>query len=379
MVNPAVVKKSLLLMVILSLLIGTVAAYEISITAPGSVQVGRPIVVNGTSNLHTGTTVEIVLSYSDNTYHEVARKSVTIQSVPDFSVTFDTKGLGSGVYKLEVLPVAGIQFLGNSTTLRSVQLVDRSGEIRITSPEKQEFDGMLRVEGSLANTQNTGVQVEVKDAAGTTIFGPEYIATTQAGAFSREVPITESGSYDVEFTDEKGFIGTVTFTVEELPQATTPVPTTVPTPAVPIVSATAGASQDNPAYFTVTTKGEPVRITASTGIDWVIEYPDAAGNIQKVNRAGSATTEEITLPGTPETVYLKVYPYLYSASGQVTIKGENAKSIEVSATVPPVFSGTSGSTTSPTQKGPLPAYLPLLAIGIGIAVFVLFWKDRSSR
>jgi hypothetical protein len=379
MVNPALAKKSLLLLVILSLLIGTVAAYEISITAPESVQVGKPIVVNGTSNLHTGTTVEIVLSYSDNTYHEVARKSVTIQSVPDFSVTFDTKGLGSGVYKLEVLPVAGIQFLGNSTTLRSVQLVDRSGEIRITSPEKQEFDGMLRIEGSLANTQNTGVQVEVKDAAGTTIFGPEYIATTQAGAFSREVPITESGSYDVEFTDEKGFIGTVTFTVEELPQATTPVPTTAPTPVVPIVSATAEASQDNPAYFTVTTKGEPVQITTSTGIDWVIEYSDAAGNIQKVNRAGSATAEEITLPGTPETVYLKVYPYLYSASGQVTIMGENAKSIEVSATVPPVFSGTPGSTTSSAPQGPLPAYLPLLAIGIGIAVFVLFRKNRSSR
>jgi hypothetical protein len=367
-------KRILLLLVFVSLLIGTAAAYELSITAPSTLQVGKPIVVNGTSNLNAGTTVDIVLSHSDNVYHEIARKSVTIQSVRDFNITFDTKGLDRGVYKIEVLPVAGIQFLGNSTTLRSIELIDRSDEIKIKSPLEQEFDGMLRLDGSLVNAKNTGVQIEVKDAEGSSIFGPEYISTTHEGVFSKQIPIEKSGFYDVDFTDDRGFIGTVTFTVKELPEVTTTVPTTEPTPVVPIVSATAEASHDNPAYFTVTTKGEPVTISTSTGIDWVIEYPDAQGNIQKVNSGGSATSEEITLPGSPGTVYLMVYPYLYSASGPVTLNGENAESVEVSSTVPPVFSGTPGSTTSPAQQGPLPPYLSLLAIGIGIATFALFRK-----
>jgi hypothetical protein len=357
-----------------SLLIGTAAAYEISITAPSSIQVGKPIVVNGTSNLNSGTTVDIVLSRSDNVYHEMARKSVTIQSVRDFTVTFDTKGLEKGVYKLEVLPVAGIQFLGKSTTLRSIELIDRSDEIKIKSPLEQEFDGMLKLEGSIANTKNTGVQIEVKDANGTTIFGPEYIATTNEGAFSKQIPIEESGLYDVEFTDDMGYIGMVTFTIAELPEVATPVPTTEPTSAVPIVSATAGASRDNPAYFKVTTKGEPVKISTSTGIDWVIEYPDPQGNIQKVNSGGSATAEEVTIPGTQDIVYVMVYPYKYSASGPVTLNAENADSVEVSATVPPVFSSTPSASATPAKQGPLPSYIPLLAIGIGIAIVALFRK-----
>lgn len=363
-------KRILCLLVFLSLLIGSAAAYELSISAPSSIQAGKPLVVNGTTNLQPGTTVEVVLSRSEYTSTEVARKSVTIQSSRDFTLVFDTKGLLKGTYKLEVLPVPGIKFLSDSVTLRSVQLIDRSDEIMLKSPIKQEYNGQLRIEGAIKGLKNSGVQINVTDDTGRIVFGPEYIATNTDGAFSKQLPIQKSGAYEVEFSDDKGFIGVVTFTVDEIPSVTTPVPTTIPAVA-PSLSASAEVSRDKPAYFKVTTKGGPVRVFTSTGMDLVIEYPDAQGVIQKVNTMGSMGAEEATIPGTRDVVYVMVYPYKFADIGTVTLNVENAASVDVSPTVPAVFSGTTVATATSTTKSPLPVSIPVLAAlaGLGIAIY----------
>jgi len=68
-----------------------VSAYELTIYAPETVQKGEPLVVNGTSNIPAGISVEIILSRSEYTTEEIARKIVTIQSNKEFSVIFDTR------------------------------------------------------------------------------------------------------------------------------------------------------------------------------------------------------------------------------------------------------------------------------------------------
>lgn len=358
-------KKILILLVFLSLLMGTAVAYELTITAPGSVQVGTPIIVNGTTNVQPGTTVEIVLSRSEFTSTEVARKAVTIQSAQNFTISFDTKGLVKGIYKLEVLPLGGIKFLGNSVTLRAVELVDRSDEITLKSPIEQEFSGHLRIEGTIKNLKNEGVQINVTNDKGIVIFGPEYIATTTDGSFSKSIPIQVSGVYDVAFADSKGFIGIKTFSVKEIPSVTTTIPTAIATIAQSVY-ASADVSRDKPAYFKITTRGEPVRVYTSTGIDLVMEYTDAQGVLQKMNSMGSMGAEEVTFPANRDIIYIMVYPYKFADNGSATLYAENAASIDVSGTVPTVFSGSTTATTTSTTKSPLPIFLPLVAIVIGL-------------
>ena len=125
-------------------------------------------------------------------------------------------------------------------------LIDRSGEITITSPMTQNMDEALRIEGYIAKIGNDGVEIAVRGPDGV-IFGPQWIGTkinvqSGAGVFTQHVAVTMPGDYDVTFSDAKGYIGVKTFKVSApvtttpttIP-ATTPVittrpPTTVPTP-----------------------------------------------------------------------------------------------------------------------------------------------------
>jgi hypothetical protein len=337
-------------------LTGLVSAYEISISAPTRLQVGLPLVVNGTSTLPAGISVDIVLYRSDYTTEEIARHTVTIQGDKEFNVVFDTKGLQKGQYKVEVPEIGSYSYLGGSTTLRVVELIDRTDEIIIKSDLTQVFDGSLEIEGSIKDLINSGVQIEVVSLDNKVISGPEYVTTSMEGSFSQKVAITEPGIYEVSFTDSKGYIGTKTFTVKEKPA--TLIPTTIPTTAPPSLAATAVASVEKPAYFAVGTGAGQVRIYTSPGIDWIIEYGDERGVMQKVNDKGKIEGEETTIQGTGDIIYVKVYPYRMTDKGEVTLSAEGAESVEVSTTVPDVFAGT--PTPSPTT--PLPVALVLVAL-----------------
>ncbi len=346
-------------------LTGFVSAYEISISAPSRLQVGLPLVVNGTSTLPAGISVDIVLYRSDYTTEEIARQTVTIQGDKEFNVVFDTKGLQKGQYKVEVPEIGSYSYLGGSTTLRVVELIDRTDEITITSDLTQVFDGSLEVQGSIKDLINSGVQIEVVSLDNKVIFGPEYVTTNMEGKFNQKVAITEPGQYEVSFTDSKGYIGTKTFTVKEKPA--TLIPTTAPTTAPPSLAATAVASVENPAYFAVGTGSGQVRVFTSPGIDWVIEYGDERGIMQKINDKGKIEGEETTIQGTGDIIYVKVYPYRMADKGEVTLSAEGASSVEVTSSVPDVFA----PTPTPSPTAPLPVALVLGAIAaVGILALI---------
>jgi hypothetical protein len=354
------------------LLITPVSAYQIILQAPSSVVVGEPLPVTGTTTLPVGTTFFVVFSRSNQMTEEIAKRSVTVQDDKNFGVVFETGGLEGGIYKIEVPKIPDYQLLGDSVTTRVVELIDRSSELEMRSPLTQEFNGILWISGTLKGSKNTGMKVTVM-TDGTNIFGPEYIATNKDGVFSKEVPIVSPGSYYVSFADTISFIAMVPMTVTSSSPTTQPTPsgfqTTSPTTSAPTITATADASRDRPAYFAVTSLGGPLTLRTPSGIDWVIEYADESGGRQKVNNEGSTGAEQVTIPQVAGTLYVKVYPYKFQDNGTVTLSGENAGTIQVMGSPPPVFADQTPTTTPPpTTKSPLPGVIPMSAIGIFIII-----------
>lgn len=339
---------------------GFAQAYELVIKAPSNIQRGMPLIVNGTSNLPPGISVDIVLTKSGYVSEEMERQTVTLQANREFSVIFDTSDFTKGVYKVEVPAISGYSYLGDSVTLRVVEIIDRSDEIDFNAFTSQEMDGTLDIEGTISGLKNSGVQIGVTGPEGEAVFGPAYITVKSDSSFSKEVPITKPGNYTISFTDSKGFIGTVGVTVTDKPQATVP-PTAVPT-TNQIVSASAFASRDKPAAFAVVTGGPgTIRVFTSSGIDWVIEYTDPDGKTVKVNEKGSVGNEEIIIDTTEDVVVLNVYPYSYAAEGEVLLSADGAVKVEASESGTP--SATTGITATTEKSSPLPL------IGVVVAVF----------
>jgi hypothetical protein len=226
---------------------GTASAYELYLSCPESVQVGLPLKCSIDSNLPAGTTFNLGLYQSGYTATAISLQAVTIQ---DNDATqyrlFDTRGLPGGQYKVEIQNMDESRLSTDSKTLQLPVLIDRSGEITITSPMTQNMDEALRIEGSIAKIGNDGVEIAVRGPDGV-VIGPRWIGTkitiqSGAGVFTQHIPVTVPGEYDVTFKDAKGYIGVVTFTVAA-PVTTTPTtlpvttpvittrpPTTVPTP-----------------------------------------------------------------------------------------------------------------------------------------------------
>jgi hypothetical protein len=351
---------------------GFAQAYELIIKAPSEVQRGMPIVVNGTSNLPPGISVDIVLTKSGYVSEELERQTVTLQANNEFSVDFDTSGYPKGIYKVEVPAISGYSYLGDSVTLKVVQIIDRSDEISFSAFKSQEMDGTLDIEGTIAGLKNSGIQIGVTGPDGKAVFGPAYVAVKSDGTFSTKVPVTEPGSYNISFTDARGFLGTVMVTVTEKPSATTP-PTVIPT-TNPVVSASAHASRDNPATFAVVTGGPgTIRVFTSSGVDWVIEYTDPAGKMVKVNEKGSVGNEEMIIDTTEDVIVLTVYPYSYAADGDVLLSADGAVKVEASSTGTP--STTAGTTSTTEQSSPLPVIGVLVAVFAAAAILVIrrYW------
>jgi len=339
---------------------GFAQAYELVIKAPSQIQRGMPLIVNGTSNLPPGISVDIVLSKSGYVTEELVRETVTLQANKEFSVVFDTSGFTKGVYKVEVPPVSGYSYLGDSVTLRVIEIIDRSDEINFKAFSLQEMDGTLDIDGTITGLKNSGVQIGVTGPEGEAVFGPAYVTVKSDSSFSTKVPITEPGNYNISFTDGKGFIGIVMVTVTDKPEPTTP-PTVIPT-TNPIISASAPASRDKPATFTVVRGGTgTLRVFTSSGIDWVIEYTDPAGKTVKVNEKGSVGNEEMLIDTAEEVVVLKVYPYSYAAEGEVLLSADGAVKVETSSAGTPA--APAGTTAVTSESSPLPV------IGIFVAVF----------
>ena len=230
-------KRILLIALFLMCTVGTASAYGLYMTCPDSVQAGVPLKCSIDSDFPAGTTFNLVLYQSAYTATQIRKQSVTIQDTHNTQyVVFDTQGLPGGTYKAE------IQFNGadeprlrsDSKTLQLITIIDRSGDIEITSPVTQDLQDALRIEGNIKNGGNNGIEIEVSGPDGR-IFGPQWIQTkadirNNAGVFTQKVDAASGGDYTVDFSDTKGFVGEKTFTVVA--------PTTQPT-AVATTAATA--------------------------------------------------------------------------------------------------------------------------------------------
>jgi len=246
--------KLVFLIITLSLLvIGTASAYGLYIDCPGSIQTGQTLKVSIDSDFPAGTSFDLVFYETRYTATEIARKTVTVQDKQQTQyILFDTQGLKGGDYKVEIQFRGGDEpgLRSDSVTLKLIKLIDRSGEITITSPLNQDVSEALRIEGSITKLGNAGIEIEVRGPRGP-LFGPQWIETIKDmksgdGTFTRIVPVGTRGDYEVHFTDTKGFIGTITFHVTDasptksptiiktlVPVTTTRLPaTTVATPTI---------------------------------------------------------------------------------------------------------------------------------------------------
>jgi len=333
-------------------------AYQVNIDAPETLTVGKPLVVTGVTTFPPGMAVDVVLYYQLTTTTEIKRQVVSIKPDKTFRVMFDTTDLEPGTYKVEV-PVNG---MGDSVTMRLVRIVDRSDEIMMDSPLRQQFTGTLLIAGTIKGDENSGVQVEVIGPDNTIVFGPRFVNTDITGAFSTDVRIKIPGDYEVSFTDAKGFIGSRIIT------ATGPL-TMIPTlsdAAAPktVVSAHAKASRDVPAYFSVYTGYGPVMLYTSSSIDWVIEYIDENGVLHVENNQNAENPEKAAITGSGNTIFVKIYPYESSEQGDVSLNVENADAISVSPTVPAPFTSTKPQPTGGIPNVPLSPFSGLAALGL---------------
>ena len=239
-------KKFILLLVGLMLLTGTASAYGLYVNcSPKSIQVGETLKCSIDSTLRAGTTFDMVFYQSGYTATEINRQTVTIQDNKQTQYKlFDTVGLPGGQYKMEIqFNSPGASSLSDdSVTNQLVTLIDRSAEITVTSPVTQPISNALQISGSITGEGNSGVQLEVRGPDGK-VFGPQYIGTKGDvrgdGTFTQTVSVTSPGSYDVTFTDHKGFIGIKTFLVTApVTQAVTtkPATTTQPVTSRPVTT-----------------------------------------------------------------------------------------------------------------------------------------------
>jgi hypothetical protein len=369
-------KKIVLLALGLCLLVSGVPAYQVFISAPETLTIGMPLVVNGTTTFGIGTPIDVVLYQQVTTSTEVKRKIAYVQADNTFRVIFDTTYLPTGTYKVEV-PTVGT---GDSVNMRQVRLIDRSDEIVLSSQTTQVLSRKLSVTGKITGDINSGVQVAVIGPDNGVIFGPSYVTTDNLGGFSVEVPVSQTGDYEMTFTDSHGYIGSRVITI--ISGKDTLVPVTSVTGSA-IMSARTKASRDNPAYFIVRPLNNgTVTVTTSSSVDWVVEYADANGVLHTVNDQGEINAEEITIDSAQGPLYFKIYPYKYSVSTTVSLNAANVESVALSPTMPEVFRpvpeenvpGTGPAEPpegTPSQKSPLGPIVAVCAAGSAMAVFCL--------
>jgi hypothetical protein len=227
-------KRIIFIILCLLCVVGSASAYQFYLNCPESVQVGIPLNCSVDSNLPAGTAFDVV--FYQSVYIATPFNRISLEIPEDHSTLYqsiDTKGLPGGQYKVEVQfsgPEEG-KLSSDSITLQVPKLVDRSGEITITSPLSQTFDEALRIEGSISKLGNKGVEIEVKGPGGV-VFGPQWIDTkvdfrSGAGVFTSKATVSRPGEYDVYFKDQDGYIGVKTFNVlSRVSQGPTSVPVT---------------------------------------------------------------------------------------------------------------------------------------------------------
>jgi hypothetical protein len=237
-------KRILLALLAFIFLCGAANAYMLVIDAPDELQAGVPLLVTGNTTFPSGTQFDIILyKVQFTTPEEVARRVIIVDPSKTFSASFATTSLSPGQYKVEVEFVdtlASTKLGSGSTTVRVVDLVDRSNEIFLTVPANQTLPDALRIEGYIPGFGVATLTMDISGPGGLSLQD-QYVRTStelgkDAGIFAKKVNVTEPGNYYVNFYDRKGFITQVVYSVTSPGPATpTPEVTGQATP-VPIVT-----------------------------------------------------------------------------------------------------------------------------------------------
>lgn len=346
-------KKVIALIGSILLLVGVASGYYVNLTVPEKVNLGDEIVVKGESNLPPGHSTTIIFASSGSFPRVIAQNEIVIQADGGFSTVFQTKGLSKGLYKVEIQESGQYTYGSNSKTWRIFEILDRSNELKVTSPLTQIYDGMLEIAGKLENAGDAGVEITVKLGA-ETVYGPVYISTRN-GEFSAGVAIERAGTYGVTLKDSTGYRWTFEVTVSPVE---TPVPaTTTVTTTRPVLTERSNASRTEPAFFEISTLPGNLTVTTTGGVDWAIECIDENGQLITQNTRGTSP-ERMEIPTRGGRIYLKVYPDLYGVKPEITITVENALSIRKC----PECASRFGEQVTSTQSTPLSPMVALLAL-----------------
>ena len=369
-------KKIAYMLILLMTLVCGADAYIINFDVPPQVNLGDTIVIQGTSTINPGVTMTIILYRQENTIQEIARESFTIQSDGSWSVKFETDDLKKGNYKFEIPPTSEVGLGSSSTTYKSFDLIDRTGEIIVTSPLTQQYNGYLSVEGRSTTRGNLGIELMV-DTEEKTVFPREWISTDSNGNFNQNVEISGPGVYYASFYDKKGLIRHQEFNSVQTGEPT-PVQTYVQTE--PTSSQTGKpmltqsfASFNSPAYFTIKTNSGNLKVDTSEGHNWILKYADESRSVNTINQYPDNRAESFTIPVSGGTVYVMAYPQDLSDSGYVTLYTDGASSITVSEDAASFFE--SQSAPIPTQSG---CIFPIGIISCLIAFTVILFYVRRQ-
>ncbi len=245
-----------------ALLCGAVQGYVLFITAPSELRAGAPLLVSGNTTFPSGTQFDIVFyKLQFTTPEEIARRMIVVDESKDFDASFTTTGLEAGQYKVEIqfLKDPGSKLGSDSVTLQMVEIIDRSGEIFLTTPRDQVLGEALLIEGYIPNIGVATITLRISGPAGFSL-PDQYVRTTTEpgkidGHFSYTLPVTNPGNYYVEIYDRDGFMTTVKYAVERPAPATTPAetgtsaggppstsPSAVPFPLAALAAGLAGAA-----------------------------------------------------------------------------------------------------------------------------------------
>ncbi len=363
-------KKIVCMTILLLLCIAPAAAYEIKCDCPQEVYRGQVIEIQGTSTLPPGYSTWLTLYEVQPLARQLGQVTIVIQQGGVWSTEIPTAGLEGGTYKFEIHEdTMNYPYSSSSDSLVVFKVIDRSGEIAISSPSTQTYRGYIDVAGRVTTEEAPpGLQIVAANANGDDVYGPLYIRTDEGGYFSESVPVESPGRYSVRFSDfknnEERYITQVTFVLEAAATTPTPETTAMQPTSTPgtgkQVSASAHASRDAPAYFEIDARPGVLTVTSSTGIDWRLYYIDESGAAVKVDETGSVSAETFSITTAGGTVYLKAHPVSADDEGIITVTATNADSITAS-------SGTAVQFNDPVPGGaaeetPVPVCVPLAAL-----------------
>jgi hypothetical protein len=145
------------LILLCAILIGSVSAYQIDISAPETLAAGKPLIVTGTTTFDIGTNIFVTLYYmSSTTMQHRMTTSVIVQPDKSFRAIMDTTRLEKGMYKVEAL----VKDYGGhdvSVTMRNVMLIDISSETPVPTRTTTAFQtiGVTTIPTSIPTTEQT--------------------------------------------------------------------------------------------------------------------------------------------------------------------------------------------------------------------------------